>query len=346
MMRLLLAFLALLACAAPVRAARTVRPGVLRVATWNLGNLFDAEDDPDNPGDDEWTPQSWRRWTDQRYLAKSSNLVEVVALMKPDILCVQEVENKECLRTLAEMLATRPEAHPMPYYQLVNGEDRRGICVGLLSRHPIAGTTLHEFVPGLRGALHAELLVEGRPFHVIVCHWKSWLGNAALNTRIRMCEATGVRRVAAGILAKDPNASLVIAGDLNDNIDGESVLVGLRGSADRHEVGRDATMFYNAIGEIPESERGSFYYARRKVWDTFDQIFVTSAMLRPAGDRGPAWRLVPSATPVAFVFKLPQMMNANGSPRPFQRVRSKEGDRYEEGYSDHFPVCLDLVRGR
>ena len=66
---LFLAIVALLSGALPLRAAR--RAETFRVATWNVGNLFDAEDDPDNPGDDEWTPHSWRRWSGTRYLAKS-----------------------------------------------------------------------------------------------------------------------------------------------------------------------------------------------------------------------------------------------------------------------------------
>ncbi|NLG00080.1 MAG: endonuclease/exonuclease/phosphatase family protein, partial [Lentisphaerae bacterium] len=39
----------------------------LVVASWNVENLFDTEDDPDNEGDDGFTPRGWMRWTPSRY---------------------------------------------------------------------------------------------------------------------------------------------------------------------------------------------------------------------------------------------------------------------------------------
>ncbi len=48
-----------LALLVAVPAARAAHPSAERdivVASWNIENLFDAEDDPDNPGDDELTP--------------------------------------------------------------------------------------------------------------------------------------------------------------------------------------------------------------------------------------------------------------------------------------------------
>jgi hypothetical protein len=45
--------------------------GSLRVAWWNLENLFDTEDDPISR-DFEFTPE--HGWTDEAYAAKKTNL--------------------------------------------------------------------------------------------------------------------------------------------------------------------------------------------------------------------------------------------------------------------------------
>ena len=44
------------------------------------------------------------------------------------------------------------------------------------------------------------------------------------------------------------------------------------------------------------------------------------------------------------VFKQREQCSQSGAPLPFRRVRSKEvGDVYLTGYSDHFPVRVELV---
>ena len=44
------------------------------------------------------------------------------------------------------------------------------------------------------------------------------------------------------------------------------------------------------------------------------------------------------------VFRHPLATDTDGRPRPFRRVRKKDGtDEYMEGCSDHFPVWADFV---
>ena len=44
-----------------------------RVAFYNVENLFDTIDDPENPRDDEFTPTGRLNWTPERYQTKLSN---------------------------------------------------------------------------------------------------------------------------------------------------------------------------------------------------------------------------------------------------------------------------------
>ena len=321
-------------------------PGRLRVASWNLENLFDTEDDPDNPGDDDYSdPAAWRRWTPARYAAKLDHLATVVAALRPDILFVQEAENRRVLDDLAARLRDGPAPWPMPHVAHRESHDHRGIDVGVLSRFPLRTVALHEPVPGLRGILEVRARLGGgsRDATLLACHLKSQLGDAEENIALRQREAAALRGLAAKAVAARPAGTLFIAGDFNDDFDSAALRVGLGAATSRDAIpppgSGDPLRLYNLVGDIPGDARGSYYYARRKVWNTFDAIVVPASML----DGGPAaWRLVPES---AGVFRHPLATDDDGRPRPFRRVRRKDGtDEYREGCSDHFPVWADFVR--
>ena len=161
-----------------------------------------------------------------------------------------------------------------------------------------------------------------------------------------------LRETALKLLVKSPNASLVIAGDFNEDLDGPSITQGLGVSADRSKAlgtSGDSTVFYNLLGDIPADKRGSYYYARRKVWNTFDAIIVPQTMLLPAKVPGPAWRVQVPTSGVTKTFALPEMREeGDGRPKSYRRVRikNKPENYYIEGYSDHFPIITVLQRGK
>src|SRR5262249_6155431 len=69
------------------------------VASWNLENLFDTEDDPKVEGDEEFTPDGPKKWTPERLEIKLNNLASIIRKMNdgkgPDVLGVCEVENRK-----------------------------------------------------------------------------------------------------------------------------------------------------------------------------------------------------------------------------------------------------------
>ncbi len=64
--------------------------GDLCVASWNVENLFDTEDDPSVELDEEFTPQSPKNWTPERLDIKLENLAKIIRKMNdgrgPDVL--------------------------------------------------------------------------------------------------------------------------------------------------------------------------------------------------------------------------------------------------------------------
>ena len=347
---------------APARAAQVP---TFRVATWNVENLFDAVVNQPlsyltgQPKDAEWCPQSWRRWTDARYRTKLERLAWVIDKMKPDAIALQEVENRG---VLDDLCATLQKNHGWTFPHVAHADctDPRGIDVAVLSRYPFSKI---DYQPqrGRRGIMAATVAVPGGDVVVVASHWKSQLGDAETNIAARTIEAERLREFLIRLLSENPNASFVAGGDYNEDMDGPSMMAGLQPANDRatalESLRLPLASFrpYNLVGDIPEKERGSFFYARRKIWNTFDGLLVSPRMLLPAATPGPAWRAgEPEETETVHY---PEMRwGKDGRPNAFHRVRSyeagtdgdvvDESNYYGEGFSDHFPVLTVLHRGR
>lgn len=322
----------------------------LTFATWNVENLFDTVSNQPKGADEEFTPDSWRRWTPARYEVKLDNLAWVIDKMKPDIICLSEVENLNVLKALTDRIK-KNHGWTFNYIGHVDSPDPRGIDNAVLSRYPIASATLSGKF-GKRGTLIVTIDVEGSTVVVMANHLKSQMGDMQENIVTRTAEAMNIRTEALKVLKQNPNASLMIAGDLNEDIDGPSVTQGLGVSAERSKSlasSLKSPIFFNLVGDIPVEKQGSYYYARRKVWNTFDAIIVPPSMLLPSDQPGPDWRVQQANSGVTKTFVLPQMREAeDGRPKAYRRVRIKDkpANYYIEGYSDHFPIITVFKRGK
>jgi endonuclease/exonuclease/phosphatase family metal-dependent hydrolase len=196
------------------RPIQQAKPGEIVVASYNLLNLFDDVDDPYR--DDEGTPAKPRR---QMELAAKS-----IQALNADVLAVEEVENRDYLQRFVDVfLPTMGYEHVV----LFEGNDRRGIDVGLLSRVPIGDVTSHRHLafPGPhtpkqrfnRDLLAATIVPPvGEPFEVWVVHLKSNAGGREEAEPIRLAEAREVRRLLDRELMQDSNARIIVTGDFND----------------------------------------------------------------------------------------------------------------------------------
>jgi len=316
----------------------------LVVASWNVENLFDTEDNPAFEGDDGYTPRGWARWTEARYALKLEHLAQVIAAMRPDILCLAEVENRRVLEDLSRTLRER-NGYELPEIVHRDGGDPRGIDVALMAKVAPVGTNWFCSVAGQRDVLACDFEIDGRRLTVLMNHWKSQLGKKEESDGIRSREARAVRDFLDGRLKADPAAAILVAGDFNDS-PSSPIRSGEAGfSLDEAAVLGDVSgrLLFNLSGWLPEEARGTYYYSPAKQWNAFDAIHVTRGMLEGAEPAAP-WRVRRESY---VVFKMPVQRAASGAPLPFRRVRSKEvGDVYLTGYSDHFPVRVELVSWR
>ncbi len=310
----------------------------ITVMTWNLENLFDTEDDPDNPGDDEFTPGSWRRWNDERYQQKLANLSTVIGAVKPDILFVQEIENRRVLEDLSKTLKAQAGVD-LPVIVHRNSPDQRGIDTAILARWEPSAQEWITPTRGQREMVVATFDCDGAPVTFICCHWKSNSGtDAKQNAMTRTIEARALRRYVDKNLK--PGDSFVVGGDFNDDI--TSIILTEAGGLTVYEntPDEDATLL-NMSGVLPESERGTYYYFPQKRWNSFDSFSVSAGMLPDATENKSPWSVVLKDY---GPFKHPEFLADDQSPKPYRRVRSKAFDGYYLGASDHFPVRMILER--
>jgi endonuclease/exonuclease/phosphatase family metal-dependent hydrolase len=214
-MPLLLISLALLSgCGADPAAAARPDPRAsraVRVATWNVHDLFDEVDRTEPPGELDTV------MTAAEVEAKLAALGRVLARADADVIVLEEVENL----ALLERLAAGPLAGGGYTAYLRDGYDPRGIDVGVLSRLPVDAYVSHLDERATDGS-HlwsrdcVELHVEGgaRPLVLLGNHLVSRLDPTADPRRRE--QAARVRAIADGLRAADPRRLVLVLGDLND----------------------------------------------------------------------------------------------------------------------------------
>jgi endonuclease/exonuclease/phosphatase family metal-dependent hydrolase len=155
------------------------------------------------------------------------NTAKVLQAIKADIQCLVEVEDRTTIDNFnSDMLG----AAKFPYNILIDGNDPRGIDVGLLSKYPIKNLRTHIFdkeKPASksyifsRDCLEVELqLPSGKTLHVLCNHFKSkgYSTSQATSDARRKRQAERVRDILkANYNLK--NDLVVVLGDFNDTPD-------------------------------------------------------------------------------------------------------------------------------
>ncbi|MDX3802520.1 endonuclease/exonuclease/phosphatase family protein [Streptomyces sp. AK04-3B] len=190
---------------------------------------------------------AWAGWAelgqDDFELSVVRNTGRVVSEVDADILLTVEVEDRLTLeRFNTQVLAGALGRRPYPYALLIDGNDPRGIDVGILSRHPITSVRSHLFDtdperPDLRlfsrDCPEFEIRLNGTPLVVLGNHLKSKFQD---NPGLRLAQAERVAEIYRAALERTPH--VVVAGDLNDDPDSDPATVlrdtGLRDVMSHH----------------------------------------------------------------------------------------------------------------
>jgi endonuclease/exonuclease/phosphatase family metal-dependent hydrolase len=207
-----IALAALLACGPalpppPVPGGAVRAPDRVRVATWNVHDLFDAEDRLVPPGDEDPVPAPGE------VEAKLALVAAVLVRIDADAWLLEEVENGAILERLGA-------AAGYAVARLVEGNDPRGIDVALLSRLPVTAYASHAGERGPDGRLlwprdcvEARIAAGGGGLVVVASHLSSALSDDGTRRR---WQAARMREIADAAAAGAPDALVLVGGDLND----------------------------------------------------------------------------------------------------------------------------------
>ncbi len=357
--------LSLLILPAAARAqSGPANPGSVTILAYNVENLFDAvSDGTEYP---EFNPARGK-WDDHRYHLRLENTARVIRAAVsggPDIVVFEEIENRNVLRTLADRylagLGYRTMAMvPVP---------RSATNVGVLSRFPVTDVRAHEVYTGpghpLRNILELHIDCGGTPLVLFACHWKSKSGGAEQTEDGRLLAARIIVNRMREILAADPSADVVVAGDLNENVDEyervggayQTAIIAVDGNGaplppfparfiqesifavhSPAELSRYApsdasttapmVLFSPWGSSAAAGGEGSYWY--RGDWETIDQFLLSPGLFDLSGFVFDSFRVA------APDFAL----NRLGHPASWESSRAK-------GYSDHLPILLTLSRRR
>lgn len=335
----------LLAAVFPFIAMAEGRKKVIAIGSYNCENLFDTLDNPDKK-DEDFTPRGAYGYTSEVYKAKLHNIATVIQAMGTDVtpdgpavVGLVEVENN---RVLTDLTA-QPEIKARNYrYCWFPTPDERGISTAMLFNPryfsvinarpvPVPLESLGQGRP-TRSILYVTGVLAGDTVHIMVNHWPSKSGGEAVSAPGRMLAAKVVRRIVDSLMQADPATRVIMLGDLNDNPTSESVLEGLR--AKDEKKGLKNSDLYNPWINMYKKGLGTENY--RGEWGLIDQIMMTGTIVDATDDH---WRFYR-----AEIFNRDFLTHRLGHERGLPHRSFTIAQVWDNGYSDHFPVLVYLVK--
>lgn len=319
------------------------------IAFYNLENLFDTEDDPNRFDEASPIMEISEGEREAIYQKKVANMAKVIADigseasgLPPAVIGVCEIENFKVLQDVVNNEKLASYDYGIIHY---NSPDARSIDVALLYQKKVFRplySKAHELIlysdtdrtkrKYTRDQLHVKGKLDGEEMHFIVNHWPSRSGGEKRSRPNRVAAAKLAKKIKDSIQIQDPYAKIMIMGDFNDGPYNESIKEVLE--AKEHSEDMSLTGLYNPFEKLHKKGVGTI--AWRDTWDLFDMILVTKPLINKKGYN--SYTLYQ-----AHVFNPYYLQNPKGRYKGYP-YRSFADGGFTNGYSDHFPVYLYLIR--
>ena len=313
------------------------------VGFYNLENLFDYEDDT-TIWDEEYMPNGAKAWDSTKYVTKLNHMAKVISEIgtayTPDgaaVLGVCEIENKRVLEDLVKEPQIKKRNYQIVHF---DSPDRRGIDVGLLYQEKyfkLKNSKSYELkMPHnpdyrTRDQLVVTGNMDGEDVSIIVAHWPSRRGGQQASEKNRIEAAKLGRKIIDSLYADNPEAKIILMGDLNDDPINVAVTEYIKAKGKKAKV-KEGDM-YNTM--YTKFKKGIGTLAYRDSWNLFDQIIISKPLI---SEDASTYVLHKSE-----VFSKPYMINPTGNYKGYP-LRTHAGGAYQNGYSDHFPTYIILKK--
>jgi len=307
----------------------------LTVVFYNVENLFDTENSQ-GVNDAEFTPESEKKWTPERYQKKLEDISRVLSSVNqkelPEIIGLCEIENRKVLNDLVKTETLAGGEYEIAHFE---SPDFRGIDVVLLYRPdefkvtwsaPVKVSFAEEPDFTTRDILYVKgETINREEFHIFVNHWPSRIGGLEQTERKRIAVAQLLKSKIDSVQNVNPEANIIVMGDMNDEPSNKSLNEVL--SAKRPET--ENASLINLMYPVHEAKQGSYNY--RGNWNMLDHIILSGNLLDPVS------RLYFSKPQI---FQQDWMMYEDATYGKSPN-RTYGGARYFGGYSDHLPIFME-----
>jgi len=315
------------------------------IAFYNVENLFDIYNDS-LTYDDDRTPLGKDHWTLERYQQKVENISKIISEIgskttktSPDIIGICEVENKQVVEDLIHHPNLINKGYAIIHF---NSPDERGIDVALLYKKtvfsPISFKS-HRLLlfkdENKRDYTRDQLVVGGlldnEQFYFIVNHWPSRSGGETRSEPNRIAAAKLNRKIIDSISTQEPLAKIISMGDFNDDPNNNSFKKILKTVGEKKLLQKGD--LFNPMEKLYKNGAGSLAY--RDKWNLFDQLIITVNLINNNKNSYTFWKV--------GVYNPPHIITQRGKYKGYP-LRSYSMGNYSNGYSDHFPVYLYLIK--
>lgn len=316
----------------------------VRAMFYNCENLFDAEDDS-LTNDADFLPNGNYNWSKYRYWEKLERISKVISAVggweSPALVGLCEIENTHVLLNMAYQSSLKVHKYSIAHFE---SPDARGIDVALLYRPekfwlvssmPIQIKFPFDTLSKTRDILYVKgIVLDLDTLHVLINHWPSRLGGQAASQVRRNFVASVLKLYTDSIMKADSCAKILILGDFNDNPIDESILNVLDA---RPTDSYERSSLVDLMNSKENPLKTHFYKGSTGVeWSTLDQIIISPSLFGSC---------VGLKAGPAKVFKDDFLLEEDESGNKIPK-RTFKGMKYNGGFSDHFPVYVDLLFNR
>ena len=312
-------------------------------------------------------PRAWSEAKYKRKLDNLSRVLSEIGTAEnpnpPTLIGASEIENRRVLEDLVKQPRLIGKDYGIVHY---DSPDRRGIDVGLLYQKKHFTPTSSVAIPlylysdaqdtkkkektkeksdedptddqtesdqksrriYTRDQLLVTGLLDGEEVSIIVVHWPSRSGGEKKSSPLREAAARLTRKITDSLYNVNPDAKVIILGDLNDGSFNKSVKVEIGAKGKKEQVGKNGV--YNPFESMANKGMGTIGY--RDSWDIFDIIMVSEPLIREDRTSFRYWK--------AGIYNKPYMIQTTGQYKGYPLRNSQT----EPGFSDHFPVYIYLIK--